>query len=344
MSLVRSSSSPQLYSHDLADLLHERMTSALEALAPGTQRAYDDGLNAFADWFVSWLPHAPPQLAAALYANRPSDRSWWSIVTCLLRSGPLVASTVVETFRASRAAGKAPATVALRLAAIRCPFRVAYDNGIVSWQLKVRAPKVEPYRDTTGPGLDAVRQLFAAASKARKPLFAARDVAMLQLLFTCALRREEASALDVKHYDRAGRLWIRGKGKQERVPVTLPPDVRQAIDRYLAMRSPVDLDAPLLASHTPDNTRTGDGRLTGSGIYQRLQYLTRKAKLDRPARPHGLRHTAITAALDGTRDPRVVQRFSRHAKLETVMRYDDNRADLGGAVAVQLADLVRPKR
>ncbi len=42
--------------------------------------------------------------------------------------------------------------------------------------------------------------------------------------------------------------------------------------------------------------------------------------------PHKLRHSAITAALDATGgDVRRVQRLSRHARLETVMVYDDNR-------------------
>jgi integrase/recombinase XerC len=265
------------------------------------------------------------------------------VVTRLLRSGPLIASTVVESFRSSTSAGKAPATIALRLAAIRCPFRIAYDNGLVGWQFRVRAPKVEAYRDTRGPGLDAVRRLFATARKIKNPLVAARDAALVHLLFTLALRREEASALRVEHYDRAGRLWIKGKGRSERTPLSLPDDARAAIEHYLSLRSPVDLDAPLLASHTPDHTRSGDGRLTGNGIYQRVRHLAKKANLEHPARPHGLRHTAITTALDATRDPRVVQRFSRHKKIETVMKYDDNRADLGGAVAVQLAELARPK-
>jgi integrase/recombinase XerC len=56
-------------------------------------------------------------------------------------------------------------------------------------------------------------------------------------------------------------------------------------------------------------------------------------------RPHGLRHAAITAALDKTNgNTRMVQRFSRHKKLETLGLYDDNRQDLGGEVA-RLVDL-----
>jgi integrase len=61
----------------------------------------------------------------------------------------------------------------------------------------------------------------------------------------------------------------------------------------------------------------------------------------RPARrsaPHGLRHAAITTALDVTRgDVRAVQRLSRHAKVDTVLVYDDARRDLGGEVAKLIA-------
>jgi len=54
-------------------------------------------------------------------------------------------------------------------------------------------------------------------------------------------------------------------------------------------------------------------------------------------RPHGLRHAAITAALD-RRDVRDVAKFSRHKRLETLVLYDDRRKDVGGDIARELAD------
>lgn len=58
-------------------------------------------------------------------------------------------------------------------------------------------------------------------------------------------------------------------------------------------------------------------------------------------RPHGLRHTAITAALDAFNgDYRKTRAFSRHASLDTVHRYDDNRADHAGQVAQALNAIV----
>lgn len=58
------------------------------------------------------------------------------------------------------------------------------------------------------------------------------------------------------------------------------------------------------------------------------------------ARPHGLRHAAITAALDLTGDLRAMQRFSRHRNPAILMAYDDARQDLVGDVAKRVAGTV----
>jgi len=79
--------------------------------------------------------------------------------------------------------------------------------------------------------------------------------------------------------------------------------------------------------------RAGKGeRLTGTAIYRLVRELGHKSGIT--ARPHGLRHAAITEALDLTRgDVRSVQRYSRHRNLQTLLVYDDNRQDLAGEVA-----------
>jgi integrase/recombinase XerC len=57
-------------------------------------------------------------------------------------------------------------------------------------------------------------------------------------------------------------------------------------------------------------------------------------------RPHGLRHTAITALLDSGASLREAQRFSRHADPRTLMRYDDNRSDIAGEMARRVSELL----
>jgi integrase/recombinase XerC len=112
--------------------------------------------------------------------------------------------------------------------------------------------------------------------------------------------------------------------------LTLPMNAKEAIAAWLKWRGTDAPHAPLfinLAHNNPGN------RISGAGVYdiERFQ-LGKRANVS--ARPHGLRHAAITAALDAfAGDYRRARAFSRHASLETVRRYDDNRADHAGQVA-----------
>lgn len=54
--------------------------------------------------------------------------------------------------------------------------------------------------------------------------------------------------------------------------------------------------------------------------------LCKQAGISKPMSPHRIRHSAIAEALELTGgNVRLVQKFSRHAKLETLQVYDDNR-------------------
>jgi len=65
------------------------------------------------------------------------------------------------------------------------------------------------------------------------------------------------------------------------------------------------------------------------------------AGLTRTVSPHRVRHGAITEALNLTNgNVRAVQSFSRHAKTDTVLRYDDNRNGHQGKVTNLLAAAV----
>jgi len=56
-------------------------------------------------------------------------------------------------------------------------------------------------------------------------------------------------------------------------------------------------------------------------------------------RSHGLRHAAITEALEPTNgNVRAVARFSRHRSISVVMKYDDARDDMAGKVAKLVAE------
>ena len=156
---------------------------------------------------------------------------------------------------------------------------------------------------------------------------------MLALLYDLAERRGEVVALDVADVNlEESTVAIVGKGHVEPIRYTLPEPTRRALAEWLAVRGlePGPLFIRL--------DRAGAGqRMTGDGLCKVVKTLGCKAGLPRVVRPHGLRHSAITAALDLGRDVRDVMKFSRHAKLETVIKYDDARRDTAGDIASQLA-------
>jgi integrase/recombinase XerC len=171
----------------------------------------------------------------------------------------------------------------------------------------------------------------------RDGLLAARDATLIGLLFVLGLRRAELVSLLVGDFDaQSGILRVVGKGRTEPELVTVPVALVEQLVKYLELRGNPGSEQPLLASH--DRAGRGNGALTGNGLYRRLAFLSKLAGLPRPIRPHGLRHAAITVALDELDgDIRSVQAFARHAKPETTIRYDDHRRDVAGQVADRLS-------
>jgi len=228
--------------------------------------------------------------------------------------------------------GLAPATINRRLASLRSIVKLARVLGMISWGLDVEGIKSSTYRDTRGPGLDGFRKMLESLEEARDAK-AIRDRAILRLLFGMALRRGEVVSLDRSHLDlETGRLSIMGKGRTQRESLTIPLKVLDSLKAWMAVRG--EEEGPLF--HALDRGHKGH-RLDGSAVYRMVSELGKTVGL--VVRPHGLRHAGITSALDQTNgNTRMVQRFSRHKKLETLSLYDDARQDLAGEVA-RLVDL-----
>lgn len=245
----------------------------------------------------------------------------------LLAHGPGAGNELALRYRASLVErGLAAATVNRRLAAVRSLVKLARTLGLISWALEVPSVKTEAYRDTRGPGRDGFRRLLEAAGhEGRKAL---RDRALLRLLHDLALRRGEVAHLDLEDVDlEAGTVSVLGKGRTGKVRLTLPDPTKAALVSWLEARGPEP--GPLFVNLD----RAGKGeRLTGRSLHRLVRDLGRRVGL--VARPHGLRHAAITEALDLMGgNVRAVARFSRHRDLRVLNVYDDNRADLAGDVA-----------
>jgi integrase/recombinase XerC len=283
--------------------------------SPATRRAYAGDLRAF--FGGDPQPHQVRQFVALPV--------------------PQLALRLAEYKAELLATGAAEATINRRLAAVRSLLKLCHRVGLAQSDGSnlVDGEQARTYRDTRGVDVKTLVRLVKAPGVA--DLAGRRDTALLRVLCENALRRAEVCSLHVEDFSAPERrLFILGKGKgTQKEPVTVSSATVAAISLYLDSAGHVN--GPLFRNV---DHRTGGTGLTPGGLY----YLIRAygEKIGVPGlTPHKLRHSAITAALDATGgDVRKVQRFSRHAKLETLQRYDDNRADFQGQVSRQLSGLL----
>jgi integrase/recombinase XerC len=141
-------------------------------------------------------------------------------------------------------------TLSRQLSAIRSLFRHLERAGVVANPALalLRGPKREMAVPKALP-VAAARGLLeaVAADTDAPPWIAARDAAVLALLYGCGLRISESLGLTLRHLPGAPGepLRIAGKGGKQRI-VPLLPAVREAIDAYIALCPyPLGRDGPL---------------------------------------------------------------------------------------------------
>jgi len=225
-----------------------------------------------------------------------------------------------------------PSTINRRLSAIRSLTKHAHRGAVSDWSITVKGLTAANYRDTRGPGIDGVRAMLATIETAKPK--GQRDYLAMRFLFDLGLRRAELLAIDLADVDLdTCRVMIIGKGKREAEPLTMTPALCRAAAEWIDTRGTEP--GPLFTSFNRNGI--GDGRLTGRALARIINKLGVAAGIGNVS-PHGLRHTAITAVLDGTNgNVRQARAFSRHASLETLRAYDDNRTDLGGEAAALIS-------
>ena len=235
------------------------------------------------------------------------------------------AVAVVLKYKAKLLAqGLKEATVNRRLSALKSLVKFARKTGVCVYSLAdVELEKVKSYRDTSGVDASTIDSVIRQCS--RSTVKGKRDYALLRLLWECALRRNEVSQLNVLDFDpHECKLRILGKGQGTNHEwVKLSTGAVDAISDWLQARGNITASSPLFISL--DN-RTLGHRLTGDGIRKIVVKYFGEAGVKKLMSPHRIRHSAITAVLDATDgNVRKTQKLSRHAKLDVLMQYDDNR-------------------
>jgi len=150
---------------------------------------------------------------------------------------------------------------------------------------------------------------------AQLPWIAARDTAVLTLLYGCGLRISEALGLSKR--DLADDpMMIEGKGGKTRLVPVLPA-ARQAVDAYLKL-------CPFsLAPNQPVFRGLKGGPLNARNIQLLIAKLRSALNLPDSATPHALRHSFATHLLSNGADLRSIQELLGHASLSTTQIYTE---------------------
>lgn len=223
-----------------------------------------------------------------------------------------------------RTAGLAPRSIALVLSAWRGLYRWWGREGLVPANPVdgLKAPKTGKPLPKALP-VDQAVALAEHENEDGDARLAARDHAIVELLYGCGLRIGELLALDVAPSATAAG-WIDaedasahvlGKGRKRR-SVPVGAKALQALAAWLAVRG------QLAAAGEPALfvSRRGE-RLSQGALRARLKQIALQAGLPTHVHPHMLRHSYASHLLQSSGDLRAVQELLGHASISTTQVY-----------------------
>ena len=150
--------------------------------------------------------------------------------------------------------------------------------------------------------------------QASRSWVAARDLAVVTLLYGMGLRISEALGLTGSDLPLPSTLRITGKGGKERLVPVLPA-VRAAVDRYAAL-------CPFEPAPGAPLFRGVRGGALSPRLVQKVMEASRtQLGLPATATPHALRHSFATHLLASGGDLRSIQELLGHASLSTTQAY-----------------------
>ncbi|MFN8637246.1 MAG: tyrosine-type recombinase/integrase [Chloroflexota bacterium] len=291
----------------LADA-RQSFISSLAGRAARTQRTYATALDRLTD-FLAERGVAPDTPTGQL----PPDLLEGFYLWCVRRYG--VGSRSCPTYLAGARAF--------------CRFLDRHDLGPASYarlqagleQVIARHPYRTPRVDDRVPATIVHLESEPLPVERDALLTALRDRAILRVLYTTAIRRDEAVRLNREDVadGRATQALITGKGSKERVIFFDAPTLA-AIRRYLEARA--DRHRPLFLRHDVGRGAPGPRgerwRLGGDSIYNLVKRVG--AAVGSRATPHSFRHDRASLLLNRGADLSEVQDILGHASPETTKR------------------------
>ena len=274
----------------LASLARERRLAGL------TVEAYERDTRQFLQFLTGHCGGAPG--ISDIAALRPAD---------------------LRSFLAHRRNGGAGArTLGRGLAGIRSLLRFLEKRGLANaaGAAALRAPRQPKSLPKPLAAQDALRVVAAGEQLVEEPWIAARNAAVLTLLYGCGLRISEALGLGGGELasPRDGVLRVTGKGGKTRIVPVLPAAL-EAVAAYRRL-CPYHLavDRPLFRG-------ARGGPLAPAVLQRDMRRLRCALGLPDTATPHALRHSFATHLLGRGGDLRAIQELLGHSSLSTTQIY-----------------------
>lgn len=278
---------------DALQLWLERL-GGLEDASANTLTAYRGDVTAFLA-FMTQHSGGPQGLGALSRITTADMRAWMA---------------------AERNSGTGARSLARKLSAVKNFYRwLAEREGFEpAAVLLARSPKFQKKLPRPLAPEAARAVLETVELQSQQDWVAARDVAVVTLLYGCGLRISEALGLKGAVAPLPPVLRILGKGRKERVVPVLPA-ARDAVARYLHLcPHPQEADAPLFRG-------VRGGALNPRQIQGVMARTRAQLGLPATATPHALRHSFATHLLEAGGDLRAIQELLGHASLSTTQAY-----------------------
>ena len=215
-----------------------------------------------------------------------------------------------------RASGLGARSLARKLSAVKTFYRyLAEREGLeVTPVLSARAPKYQRSLPRPLPEDAARAMIGAVGSQDERAWVAARDAAVMTLLYGCGLRISEALALTADDLPLGDTLRITGKGGKERIVPVIAP-ARAAVQAYL------DIQPHPMEAGTPVFRAIRGGPLSPRTVQKSMEQARMALGLPASATPHAMRHSFATHLLSAGGDLRAIQDLLGHASLSTTQVY-----------------------
>ena len=233
--------------------------------------------------------------------------------------GPLSKITVSDMrawMASERTRGVGARSLARQLSAVKTFYRWLSDReGFEPTAvLSTRSPKFTKKLPRPLAEDAATAMIDTVEMQATDPWVAARDSAVVTLLYGCGLRISEALSLTGADVPLPQVMRITGKGGKERI-VPVIDAAREAVASYLRLcPHPMEPNAPLFRG-------ARGGPLNPRAIQKVMERSRMQLGLPATATPHAMRHSFATHLLTAGGDLRAIQELLGHASLSTTQAY-----------------------